>query len=69
MGVTVVLKKRIDLSLALVLENRAGAVKQNSARHQLGPQLLQKTRLRLKETPDVVRSSEPTDVWVPPHNA
>jgi len=47
--ITVVLKKRIDLALALVLENRAGAVKEHTVLHELRPQVPQELGLRLKE--------------------
>jgi hypothetical protein len=38
--ITVVLKKRIDLALSFVLENRAGAVEEHTVLHQLRPQVL-----------------------------
>ena len=63
--ITVVLKKRIDLPLTFVLENRAGAVKQHTRWRQLRPQVLQETRLHFKKPWNVIGSPEPPDIGVP----
>jgi hypothetical protein len=68
-GISVVLNKRLDLSFALSLENRTGAIEQAAPRLDQGPKGLQQFGLYGSQLRHIRLSAQPTHVGMAPANA
>src|SRR6478752_10840246 len=68
-GLVVVCKKRRNAPVALLLEDRAGAVDQPTARLQEGPQRVQQPRLLRRQLVDVALAAQPADVRMAANDA
>ena len=67
--VDMALQKSVDLLLAFGLEDRTGRVDQPAARLEQRPQSVKQLALDRDQRRHIVRSAQPTDVGVAPHDA
>ena len=68
-GISVVFNKRFHLLFPLCLENRARAIEQSAAGTHHRPQRFEQLFLNGSELGNIALTSQPADVWMPPHNA